>query len=116
MGVGEQLDLDVARTLDVALTEDAVVTERRLGLPLRRFECLGEVGRIPDHPHSAAAAARCRLDDQREADLVRLSPRNDRYAGRLGDALGLELVAADTQPVRRWPDPDELRRVHRFGE
>src|SRR6185437_2497310 len=39
-----------------------------------------------------------------------------RYACRLCDAFGLELVAADTQRVRRRPDPDELRRVHRFGE
>src|SRR4029077_10227345 len=74
------------------------------------------LGRIPDHSHSAAAAAGRRLDDQREADLVRLSAPNDRYARLLCDPLGLELVAADTQCVRRWPDPDELRRVHRFGE
>ena len=116
MCVGEQLDLDVARTLDVALAKDAVVTECRLGLASRRFERLCELGRIPDHPHSAAAAARCRLDDQREADLARLSARNDRYACRLRDSLRLELVAADTQRVRRRSDPDELRRVHRFGE
>src|SRR5580765_9103233 len=116
MCVGEELDLDVARALDVALAEDALVTECRLGLAFRRFECLGELGRIPDHSHSAAAAAGCGFDDQRKANLLRLTTRNDRYARRLRDALGLEFVAADTQRVWRRPDPDELRRVHRFGE
>ena len=59
--VGEQLDLDVARPLDVALAEDAVVAERGLRLAPRRLERLVELGRrarttrIPRPPPPAAA-------------------------------------------------------------
>ena len=82
------------RPLDVALAEDAVVTEGGLRLASRRLERLVELGWIPDDAHASAAAAGCGLDDEREADLVRLSGRNDRNARLARDALRLELVAA----------------------
>ena len=44
-GVGEQLDLDVARPLDVALAEHAIVPERGRRLPLRGCERLFELRR-----------------------------------------------------------------------
>ena len=79
--VREELDLDVARPLDVALAEDPVVAERRLRLALRRLERLVELVRRAHEPHPAPAAAGRRLDHQREADLFRLAALDDRNAG-----------------------------------
>src|SRR5215831_13081732 len=41
--VGEDLDLDVARPLEIALAEDLVVAERRARLPARRVERISEL-------------------------------------------------------------------------
>src|SRR5207244_8884822 len=54
--VPEELDLDVARALDEALAEDAVVAEGRGGLAAGGRERLDEVGRVAHHAHAAAAA------------------------------------------------------------
>ena len=52
VAVREQLDLDVPRTLDVALAEDAVVAERGLGLAPGGVERLVQLGR----PHGRRAS------------------------------------------------------------
>ena len=101
MLVGEELDLDVPRPLDVALAEDGVVAEG--GLSLRRVERLLELVSLADDAHPSAAAARGGLDDEREADLVRLACGQYRYARLARDALGFELVAATAQSFRRRP-------------
>ena len=54
--VRQQLDLDVAGPLDVALAEDAVVSERGLGLACRGRERLVELGRA--HGRSACRGRR----------------------------------------------------------
>ena len=61
VGVGEQLDLDVARSLDVSLAEDGAVAERGLGLAARRRDARPpalpgtRTIRIPRPPPPAAA-------------------------------------------------------------
>ena len=116
VAVRENLDLDVARTLDVALAEHAAVAEARLGLPARRLEGLLElVGRAHD-AHPAAATSRGCLDDQRVADLVRLPGLDDRDAGLACEPLGLELVTGRSDRLGAWPHEDEPRRVHGLGE
>ena len=45
MSIGEHLNLDVARALDVALAEDAVVPEPGGGLAPRRLERVAELFR-----------------------------------------------------------------------
>ena len=112
----EQLDLDVARTLDVVLAEHAVVAERRLRLAARRLECIAELLTRADDPHAAPAAARGGLDDEREADLVRLAARHHRHSRLARDPLRLELVHAGAQRVRRRSDPRELRCADRLCE
>ena len=114
--VREQLDLDVTRPLDVALVVDGVVAEGGLRLAAGRLGRLLELGRLADDAHPAAASAGGRLDDEREADLVRLAGREHRYAGLLRDPLRLELVAALAQRVRRRPDEDEPGGLDRLGE
>src|SRR5439155_7409173 len=116
VGVAEQLDLDVTRTLDVALAEHAVVAERRLRLAPGGLERLVELA-VPAHDaHAAAAPAGRGLDDEREADLVRLAGRDDGNACLPCDSFGLELVPARAQRVGRRPDPDELSSADGLGE
>ena len=75
-----------------------------------------------DDAHPAAAAARRRLDEEREADLLRLAVGHDRHAGLARDPLRRELVAAEPQRLRRRADPgepgglDRLREVGVLGE
>ena len=68
--VGEELHLDVARSLEVALAVERAVAERALGLALGRLERVVELVRRANDAHAATAAARRRLDEQREADLL----------------------------------------------
>src|SRR5439155_7685308 len=83
--VAEELDLDVTRPLDVALAEDPVVAEGRFRLAPSRREGLLELGVLPHDPHPTAAAARCRLDHEREAELVRPALADDGDAGPARD-------------------------------
>ena len=94
MDVAEQLDLDVARPLDVALDEDGAVAERGLGLAARRGARVVELVGAADDAHAAPAAARRRLHEQRKAELVRLAGLDDGDAGLARDLLRAELVAA----------------------
>ena len=114
--IREQLDLDVTRPLDVALGEDRAVPERRLGLAARRRPGLLELGGTPDDAHPAAAAARRRLDDDREAELLGLAGLDDRHAGLTRDLLRAELVARGLERLRRRPDPHEPGRFDRARE
>src|SRR5262249_58897859 len=88
--VGEQLDLDVTRALQVALEEHAVVSKAGAGLAPRSLDGLRELVAAPHDSHTAAAAARGGLDDERQ--LIALRHRRDARLCR--DALRLELLAA----------------------
>ena len=78
--VGEQLDLDVARPLEVALEEQPVVAERRSGLAAR-LDGVVELPRAAHDAHASAAAAGGGLDEQREAELCGLAAGDDGNAG-----------------------------------
>ena len=112
VGVGEELDLDVARTLDVALAEDRAVAEGRLRLPRSGLERLLELVRLAHDPHPAAAASGRRLDEEREADLRRLAGGHDGHPRLQGDPLRRELVAALAKRLRGRADPGQPGRVH----
>src|SRR5437763_8949238 len=88
--VGEQLDLDVPRPLEVPLEKDAIVAEPGTGLSARRRERGVELVVRADDAHPAAAAAGGRLDDQRR--LVGLG--DGRHAWRRNDSLRLAPGAA----------------------
>ena len=114
--VAEHLHLHMARLGEVALAEHRAVAERRLGLAGCAVERVREIlGSLHD-AHAAAAATRRRLDEQREAELLRLPGRQRRDARSVGDALRLELVASAPERVRRRADPREARLLDRLGE
>ena len=81
--VAEDLDLDVARPLDVALEEQRVVAERgqRLARGRARSPRRSSAG-VAHDPHALAAAARGRLDQHREADRAPLARRVSASAAR----------------------------------
>ncbi len=116
LAVGEQLDLDMARPLDVALEEDAVVAERRLRLAACGRQRVVQLCRLPHHPHPAATAASGRLGDHRVADLLGIAGRDDGDAGSLRDPLRLELVSAQAKSLGGRPDERELGGFHGGSE
>ena len=69
VGVGQHLDLDMARLLDEFLDEDAVVAEGGGCLGFRAIEALARLGVVPSNAHALAAAAGGCLDHHRIADL-----------------------------------------------
>src|SRR4051794_24371620 len=73
--VAEDLHLDVARALDVALEQHAIVAKGALRLAAGAVEGAGQLLFLPDDAHAAAAAARRCLDHHREADLPRLGEK-----------------------------------------
>ena len=80
--VGEELHLDVPRPLEIALAVEGPVAERSHRLALGGREGVVQLGGIAHDAHPAATAAGRRLDDEREADLLRPSLR-EAWARRL---------------------------------
>ncbi len=114
-GVGEDLHLDVPRVDHGALQEHRRVAERGLRLAHGGRDGLAQLPRLVDAAHPAPAAARHRLDEQREAQLVRRRDelldlrgrrrRPEHRQARLpGGGDGAGLVAGQVQHLRRRPD------------
>ncbi len=113
--VGEHLDLDVARPLQVLLDQHAVVTEARRRLALARGQRGGELARRVDHPHALAAAAGAGLDQHRVADAIGFAlqergvllgavvARHQRHAGLLHQRLRFALAAHRADRRRGGP-------------
>ena len=107
VAVGDDLQLDVARRLEIALHVDRAVAEGGLRLGLGGGDRLGQAVGVLGDLHAAPAAARCRLDQHWEADgfggghrlfdgrdpAVRAG--DDRDAGVLHRLFGADLVAHD---------------------
>ena len=121
--VGEHLDLDVARVLEVALDVDAVVGEELLAFAGGALEGLLEVVRRHRDAEALAAAAARRLAGDRIAGLLGLLLAPPRRPGRLGRAgddrhpgLGHDLArprlrAHRLDRLRRRADEDDPRLV-----
>ncbi len=128
VAVADDLDLDVPRPLDVALEQERVVAERRGRLAPRPLDRGLQLIRLPDDAHALAAAARRRLDQEREPDLARrpdqrggaavvaVVARHHRHAGRAREPLGLLLGAEPGDHLGRRPDEDEPGVAHGLGE
>ena len=128
LAVGQELDLDVARSAHEALHQHARVAERLLGLGAGALERRGQLGEVLDPAHAAAAAAGRRLDHQRHAEALALldrlldgldrpaAPGRDRNAGLLGQLLGLDLVAQRAHDVGVGADEDDPEAVAQLSE
>ncbi len=132
--VGEDLDLDVARVLDVSLHVHGRVREVLLPLAGGCVERALGVGRPADDLHALAAAAGRRLDDQRVADLGSQRDdlrgggdrvdrtRDDRHAGGAHRRTGSRLRPHQLDRRRGWADPgqpgvlDESRERRVLGQ
>ena len=115
--VGEQLDLDVARPLEVALEENAVVAERRLRLARGRLERVVELGR-PSGRRACRARRRPPPPSRSAGSRARpaLPPGTTGTPASIAMRSRLELVAAVAQRVRRRADPQQAGRAARLGE
>ena len=126
--IAEDLELDVAGTLDVLLDVDVADAERRLGFALRRLERLAQLRRGPDDAHAAAAAAGDRLDDDRKAEILgdlegllfpvdrAVAAGQDRNARLLHRPARPRLVPEQADDVRRRPDELDVARLADLGE
>ena len=126
--VGEHLDLDVTRVVDVALDIHRGVAEGRARLGTRRPQRPRELAGRPNEPHPLAAAAEGRLDHDRIADvgsdadglglvverLVR--SRHDWHVHPDGQAAGGHLVSHGPDSGGRWPDEHEAGGGARLRE
>jgi hypothetical protein len=126
--VAEDLDLDVARPVDVALEDQRVVAERAGGLALGALERgVDLVGRAHD-AHALAAAAGRGLDQEREADRQRLAAQgravlrvavvagHHRHAGGDRPRLGGLLRAEQRDHHGRRADERQAGGGDRLGE
>eukprot|EP00672_Neobodo_designis_P009204 CAMPEP_0174878804 /NCGR_PEP_ID=MMETSP1114-20130205/82940_1 /TAXON_ID=312471 /ORGANISM="Neobodo designis, Strain CCAP 1951/1" /LENGTH=759 /DNA_ID=CAMNT_0016114193 /DNA_START=142 /DNA_END=2421 /DNA_ORIENTATION=+ len=126
--VAEDLHLDVARALDEALEQHALVLEEVDRLALRALQHRHEVLLVADDLHALATAAAHRLDEQREADALRLGDEllgrlvltvvsgHDGDAGVGHDVLRLRLGAHGADRGRRRADPLDAGRGDGVGE
>ncbi len=126
--IGDELDLDVPRALDVALEIDAGVAEGGLSLRGRLLQGAFERKIVGGDAHAAAPAAGRRLDQNRKADLMgqpnrlrfirdqSLAPRHDRNAGIAGQPPGLVLVPQAAHRLGRGADEVDVAGAADFVE
>ncbi len=70
MGIGQNLNFNMARLDHKFFNEDAVVTKGVTRLIHRRAHAVRHIGRTVNNPHTFAAAAGRRLDHHRIADSL----------------------------------------------
>ena len=116
------------RGLHEPLHQHRVVAERLARLGAGALVGVGDLVRLLDAAHAAAAAARRGLDHQREAELgadpLRVldaldraaAPRRHRHAGLLGQLLGLDLVAERAHDVGVRAGEDDAELLAQLGE
>ena len=119
VGVGKDLHLDVAGTLQVPLDVALATAEGRLGLAASTCQRRLDVAGAADDLHATTTAAERRLDGQGPAmglaegpDQLwvgrRLGrPGHDGHVGRTGNRTSGQLVAHGLDGLRGWADPGE---------
>src|SRR5262245_19339117 len=110
--VADDLELDVARRLEILLDVDVAQTECGFGFALRRLECVRKIRRALDDAHAAATAAGGGFDDYRIADVAgdldrlvlaldrAIATRQHRHTGLLHRATRFGLVAKQANHTR----------------
>ena len=114
--------------LDQPLEDQPIVAEGHRGFAPRGSQPVGQAARLADDAHPLAAAARRRLDQEREADAF--GGRGQRRVGLVGVVIADEdrdsergrkpprrrLVAHRPDGTGWWTHPDEPRSLDRLGE
>ena len=126
--VAEDLDLDMARALDIALQQHPILAESAARLALAGFQCGLKFGCGSDHTHALAAAAVGRLDHQRKTHALGFAreqrgvlifarvARHHRHAGRAHQVLGTGLAAHLAHRGGAGAHPDQSGRDHGIGK
>ena len=126
--IGQYLHFDVARPVHEALHEHGAVAEGRRRLARASFERLSDVFDARHGAHAPAAAAGCRLQHHRQANLCGCigccsgvgdcggRPSSDGNIERSGQGAGTDLVAEQFQRVCGRADEREPRLRARMGE
>ncbi len=118
VGVGEDLDLDVASRRQIGLDEHRTVTERRSCFGRRGSELASQLPSLGHDPHSASATTGRCLDQQREVGVHQRVDvhREDRHARGGHDLLRPRLRAHRVDGIGRGPNPDQPCRLNRTRE
>ena len=127
--VGDHLDLDVPRILQVFLHVDGGIAECGLRFGPRGLHRVEQRSLGVHHAHAAPAAAAGGLDDHRVADLARdpddllglfrqraVDAGHHRHAGLLHRVLGTHLVAHQADGFGPGADEHEAALLDAFGE
>ena len=128
VGIGEDLDLDVAWLGEVALDVDGAVAEGGDGLRPRQAQRRAELAFLPHEPHPLAAPTHRGLDHHGVAHLASQAggfglvrdracrARHDRHLQPGRDAAGRGLVRHGPHRRRRRADERQTGRHARLGE
>ncbi len=126
--VGEDLNLDVPRPLEILLEVHLAGAERLERLAAGRLERRPQLPLLTHEPHPLPSAPRRRLEQHRVAEPCGLGARlhhaaqrlgragDDGHPGRLHAAARGGLVTHGADRLGRRPDEHEARRGHRLGE
>ncbi len=121
--VAEDLELHVMGVGHILLDQQPVIAEGMQRLPSCGLDLLGQIVRLPYHPHPLAAASGRGFDQNRISDPLRslfkipfvlypLHPRDGRHPRFLHADLRLGLVAHQADRLGGRPDKDQARQPH----
>ena len=128
VGIGEDLNLDVARAVDELLEIDARVLECGPGLVARHLKRAAEVRLVAANPHALAPTSGGRLDQHGETDGPgeveglgialdgALGPGHAGHLGRGGDLLGFGLQSHLADRLVGRTDELEVAAPANLGE
>ena len=115
VGIGEDLDLNVAGTLDVALHKDGAIAECGHRFALCAHDGVRELVGVAHDAHASATATSRRLHQRGQSNIgkrLNLVVRSDWNAMRAHQLLGFDL--ATHRRDRRWrrPNPHQTSVEH----
>ena len=126
--VGDDLDLDVAGSLDQSLHKDGGVSECLEGLGAGALKRLRQLAGGMNETNPVATAARGRFDQQRKAQALRMrqsirdgfdrtaAPGSDRDLRLFREAFGSDLVAQAAHDIAAWADKDNSHFLAEVSE
>ena len=126
--VGDDLDLDVAGSLDQSLHKDGGVPECLEGLGAGALKRLRQLAGGMNETNPVATAARSRFDQQRKAQALRMgqsirdgfdrtaTPGSHRDLRLFREAFGSDLVTEAAHDIATWADKDDSHFLAEVSE